>query len=82
MEWFLLGLWMAHTCAEGKKRAHKAEKAERRRQQEEEREFKEFLASLEGLSEEEKAERWRYRSACIIAANQVASIVACSLCIF
>lgn len=74
MEWLLVGLLLGLSAKDCKRRAREFELAERRRQRAEERELKEFLASLEGLSDQEKAERWKERGAAIAAAYQLAAV--------
>lgn len=81
MEWVLLALFLGYSgqCAH-EKRQRKWEREERRFQRWQEQELKEFVASLEGLSEEEKAERWKARGVATRAAIVCASAAAC--CIF
>jgi len=78
MEWVLLALFFGYAgqCAH-EKRQREFERSERRRQYEEQKEFEAFIASLEGLSPEEKEERWKQRGAAICAIYQCAAVAAC-----
>jgi hypothetical protein len=83
MEWVLIALFLGYTGQQAHKKRHrKLERKFQRRQYEEQKEFEAFVASLKDLTPEQREAAWKQRTACIVAAQTCAVVVASSFGIF
>ena len=79
MEWLLIGLMVGLGLCESGRRQRAFERAEARRLKAEDEEFRAFIASLQTMTPIERENAWRARAQAVIAANQIAAVVAATL---